>query len=197
MITSTVAGKQNLRLSVYMLGMNTGQLTVLSGPMFAGKTDTFITLASAIPDGDRRVYYPEIDTRYEAGYVTAHNGRKVLAEPIDLQLSRVVAAQNVFIDEAQFLKDSGAYGRVLELVRGGSNVILAGLDLDYREWPFGLMPQFMALSNKVLKITGICAQCGAPSTRTYRKSIDVDEVVFLGGVESYEPRCLDCYLTGG
>ncbi len=177
--------------------MSTGQLTVLSGPMFAGKTDTLITIASAISDNDRRVYYPEIDTRYEAGYVTAHNGRKILAEPVDLQLSRVVAAKNVFIDEAQFLTNLEAFERVLRLVVGGSNVILAGLDLDYQGRPFGLMPQFMVQANKVLKITGTCVRCGAPSTRTYRKSIGVDEVVFLGGAESYEPRCLDCYLAGG
>jgi len=173
-----------------------GQLTVLSGPMFAGKTDTLITMASAVPDGDRRVYYPEIDTRYEAGYVTAHNGRKILAEPVDLQLSRVVAAQNVFIDEAQFLTDLEALERVLKLVRGGSNVIVAGLDLDYAEKPFGLMGEFMVRANKVLKITGICSHCGASSTRTYRKASGINDVVLIGGSERYEPRCLDCYLSG-
>ena len=175
--------------------MATGILTVLTGPMFAGKTDTLITMASALEDDARKVYYPEIDTRYEAGYVTAHNGRKVLAEPVDLRLEKVEGAQNVFLDEAQFLTDVAALDKVISLIRAGSNVVVAGLDLDYHEKPFGLMPQFMVRANKVLKIRGICAHCGDPSTRTYRTS-KKRAIVLVGGEEAYEPRCLDCFIAG-
>lgn len=174
--------------------MSAGSLTVLSGPMFAGKTDTFIAMALSIAEEDRKVYYPEIDTRYESGFITAHNGKKIAAVPVDLQLERVAPSAHIFIDEAQFLCSTAAE-KVMELVRGGAHVVLSGLDLDYRESPFGLMPFFMAKANKVLKITGKCAQCGEPSTRTYRK-VGKKKVVLVGGEEAYEPRCLTCYLAG-
>lgn len=173
--------------------MATGTLIVIAGPMFAGKTDLLITMASALQESDRRVYYPNIDTRYEAGHVTAHNGRKILAEPTSLDLESVVPCQNIFIDEAQFLTPRDIVSeRIRSLIRDGSNVTLSGLDLDSYENPIGLMGEFMVRANKTLKVTGICAQCSAPSTRTHRK-VAVKDPVLLGGSAEYEPRCLTCF----
>lgn len=176
--------------------MSTGTLIVISGPMFAGKTDLLITMASAIPDGDRRVYHPDIDTRYEAGHVTAHNGRKILAEPTSLDLGDVVPGPHIFIDEAQFLTPhETVLRRIRSLIKDGSNVTLAGLDLDSYENPIGLMGEFMVRANKTLKVTGTCTQCSAPSTRTYRK-VAVKTPILLGGDAEYEPRCLACFYKG-
>lgn len=169
-----------------------GYLTVLAGPMFAGKTEAFISLAEAVPEAQRSVYKPVIDTRHGEGYIQSHGGKRIPAKWTDLQLEGVEKRANIFIDEAQFLGPSAAV-RVQELLRGGSNVTLAGLDLDYRALPFGLMPYFLALANRVVKLSGKCSRCEKPSSRTYR-TIQKSGTVLVGGSEAYEPRCLACFL---
>lgn len=85
-----------------------------------------------------------------------------------------------------------------ELARQGVRVILAGLDLDFRGEPFGLMPELLARAEFVEKLTAICARCGAPATRTQRlvngkPARYTDPVILVGAQEHYEPRCRACH----
>jgi len=169
-----------------------GQLTVLSGPMFSGKTEKFIDRAIQFPSGQRAVYKPVIDTRHGDGYIQSHGGRRISAKWVDLKLEHIEPAPNLFIDEAQFL-DPNALGKIQSLIQAGYSITLAGLDLDYRGQPFGLMPHFFCLADEVIKLSGKCARCPAQSTRTYRK-IKEEGTVLVGGADSYEARCLKCFL---
>lgn len=69
----------------------------------------------------------------------------------------------VAVDEVQFL-DEGLLPLVERLAQRGVRVILAGLDLDFRGEPFGLMPELLARAEFVEKLTAICPRCGAPAT---------------------------------
>jgi len=83
---------------------------------------------------------------------------------------------------------------VQHLADTGRRVICAGLDMDFRGQPFTLMPQLLAIAEKVEKLTAICVLCGGPATRSQRlidgrpASWD-DPIVLVGASESYEPRC--------
>ncbi|MDQ5841426.1 MAG: thymidine kinase, partial [Chloroflexota bacterium] len=78
----------------------------------------------------------------------------------------------------------------------GKQVLVTGLDTDFRGIPFGPMPRLMALADQVTKLTAICMVCGEPATRTQRL-IDglpapVDSpLIMVGGMgdEKYEARC--------
>jgi thymidine kinase len=170
--------------------MPTGRLTVFSGPMFAGKTEALIEAALKTRPGERKVYKPTVDTRHDGGYLLSHGGVSIEAEWLDPDLTCVVQARHIFIDEAQFLTHPSIRA-VISLLKAGSNLALAGLDLDSNGVPFGCMPTFLALADTVIKVQGTCASCGRPSCRTASK-VRVEGIV-IGGSEMYEPKCLSCF----
>jgi thymidine kinase len=99
----------------------------------------------------------------------------------------------VAIDEAQFF-DEGIVQVADELAAHGLRVIVAGLDLDFRGEPFGVMPAFLARAERVDKLQAICMVCGEPASRTQRlvngkPARYGDPVVIVGAAEMYEARC--------
>ncbi|MER3482209.1 MAG: thymidine kinase, partial [Meiothermus sp.] len=99
----------------------------------------------------------------------------------------------VAIEETQFF-DAGLVPIVLELADKGVRVICAGLDMDFRGEPFGIMPELLARAEYVEKLYAVCTVCGAPATRTQRfvngKPARYDDpVILVGASEAYEPRC--------
>ena len=78
----------------------------------------------------------------------------------------------------------------------------AGLDLDFRGEPFGVMPSLMTYAEFVTKLTAVCMRCGAPATRTQRL-VDGhparydDPIIQVGASESYEARCRHCHEVPG
>ncbi len=116
--------------------------------------------------------------------------------PSTLPLPDVVA-----IDEAQFF-DAGLVGIVLELADRGVRIICAGLDMDFRGEPFGIMPELLTRAEYVEKLYAVCPVCGAPATRTQRfvngKPARYDDpIILVGASEAYEPRCRKCHTVVG
>ncbi|WP_457631822.1 thymidine kinase, partial [Oceanithermus sp.] len=105
--------------------------------------------------------------------------------------------QVVAVDEAQFF-DEGLPQVLEELTGRGVRVIVAGLDMDFRGEPFGVMPTLMARAEFVEKLSAVCVRCGRAATRTQRlvngKPARYDEpVILVGAAEAYEPRCRACH----
>lgn len=177
--------------------MREGRLTVIAGPMFAGKTTALLDrVDEAIQNGFAvDVYKPTLDTRHAQAEVVSHDGRRHPAQWIAPNLSTLLkSADVVAIDEAQFLSEE-AIEIALGLVGQGCSVILAGLDLTWKGTPFGHLPSFMAFADKVVKLRARCA-CGKSACRSYRL-VRSEETVLVGGVGMYEPRCLPCFQSGG
>src|SRR5207248_6582399 len=80
----------------------------------------------------------------------------------------------------------------------GKEVILAGLDQDFRREPFGPMGALLAIADEVVKLRAICMRCGRLASHTQR-IIDGkpaswnDPIVLIGATESYEARCRACH----
>ncbi|ULH16348.1 thymidine kinase [Deinococcus sp. KNUC1210] len=187
-----------------------GHLEVIVGPMFSGKSEELIRrLNRALIARQRvQVFKPAIDDRYHAASVASHAGRIIAAVPVGstsqvrahltgvgalLETEGVTLPDVVAFDEAQFF-DSGLVPLALELADAGVRVVLAGLDLDFRGEPFGVMPELLSRAESVEKLTAICVVCGAPATRTQRliggrPARRSDPVVLVGAAESYEARC--------
>lgn len=180
--------------------MREGRLTVIAGPMFAGKTTALLDrVDEAVKNGfDVGVYKPTLDTRHAQAEVVSHDGRRHPAQWIAPSLIAPLAlpkgADVVAIDEAQFLSEE-AIEIVTDLVGQGYSVILAGLDLTWKGKPFGHLPSFMAFADEVVKLRARCA-CGKSACRSYRL-VRSEETVLVGGAGTYEPRCLPCFQSGG
>ncbi|SDF03174.1 thymidine kinase [Thermus arciformis] len=180
-----------------------GWIEVIAGPMFSGKSEELIRRVKRALIARQRVlvFKPRLDDRYHPAHVVSHDGERVEAIPVEsaqeMEAHLDPLPQVVAVDEVQFL-DRGLIPLVERLAQGGVRVILAGLDLDFRGEPFGLVPELLARAEFVDKLTAICQRCGAPATRTQRL-VDgkparyTDPVILVGAKERYEPRCRACH----
>lgn len=176
-----------------------GQMEVVCGSMFSGKTEELIRRVrrAIIAKQNVQVFKPQIDDRFGLEEVTSHNGQNVQAVPLPsakkileyLKPETTVVA----IDEAQFF-DGDIVEVVERLADKGLRVIIAGLDTDFRGEPFGAMPELMCRAESVTKLRAICPICGNQASRTQRlvdghPAYYDDPIIMVGAQESYEPRC--------
>lgn len=180
-----------------------GWLEVICGSMFAGKTEELIRRLKRLEYAKKTFYVfkPQIDNRYSETDVVSHNGQAIQAiainqarEALDFLTPDTAV---VAFDEVQFFDETVI--EVIEVIAAkGIRVIAAGLDMDFRGEPFGVIPKLLAKAEFVTKLTAICTVCGEPATRTQRL-IDGqpanyhDPIVLVGAKESYEARCRHCH----
>lgn len=176
-----------------------GSIEVVTGSMFSGKTDELIRRLrrAKIARQKVQVFKPIIDNRYGIEKVKSHAGTEFDARPIQCSADVFSNLDDdtsvVGIDEAQFF-DEGIVEVARQLAERGARVIVAGLDTDFRGVPFGMMPTFMAIAERVDKLQAICMVCGEPASRTQRlvngkPAKYTDPVVIVGADELYEARC--------
>ena len=180
-----------------MVPRNTGWVEIVVGCMFSGKTSELIRRLTRATIGQQRVlaFKPKVDTRNAADSLVSHPGVfedrqefwAVSVASSETILAASADAEVVGIDEVQFF-DAGLPDVVERLARRGKRVICAGLDLDYRGQPFGVVPELMARADQVDKTYAVCMICGAPATRSQRIA-DSDETVLIGAIAAYQARC--------
>jgi thymidine kinase len=173
-----------------------GRLEVITGPMFSGKSEELIRRLKRARIARQRVacFKPDIDLRYHRSAIASHSSQtheaetvasvERLREALFPQLSHV---EVIGIDEAQFLDDS-IIPLTLELIHLGKRVLIAGLDTTYKGEPFGPIPDLMAISDEVTKLSAVCMTCGAPAIHTQRLG-QSQELVVVGAAGLYEARC--------
>ena len=177
-----------------------GWVHVICGCMFCGKTDEMLRLLRRFSIAGRQVVLvkPRLDTRTDEITVVSRSGAQHRAAAVDgaREIEAVAGdADIVAIEEGQFFDE--ALPEVVErLADAGKQVLVTGLDRDFRGIPFGPMPRLMALADQVTKLTAICVLCGEPATRTQRlidgAPAPADSpLIVIGGIgdETYEARC--------
>lgn len=180
-----------------------GNLHVVCGSMFAGKSEELIRLARRALYARQmvQVFKPAIDRRYDESAVVSHMGVRHEAKPVRnvTQLREQIQpdVEVVLIEEAQFFDDS-LVALCVELADRGVQVICAGLDQDFRRQPFGPMPALLAVADTVTKLRAICMVCGGIASHTQRiidgkPAHEDDPIILIGATESYEARCRSCF----
>lgn len=180
-----------------------GWIEVITGGMFAGKTEELIRRIKRIQYAKKNllVFKAGIDDRYSVDDVVSHNGQSIKSIPVsnakDILSYITKDIEVVAIDEVQFF-DNNIVELVDALADNGIRVIIAGLDRDFRGESFGMMPELLTKAEFVTKLTAICNVCGAPATRTQRlvngdPASYFDPIVLVGAQEAYEPRCRHCH----
>ncbi len=175
--------------------------------MFSGKSEELMFRLRRAEYAKKKVLTikHEIDNRKSYSCIVSHDGCKRDAYPLsncDESLQTIIDLSQevdvVGIDEIQFFP-AMAVDLIRELVANRKRVIVAGLDLDFRGEPFGIVPQLMALADEVSKLRAICMSCGDEANFSQRlingspAKYD-DPTILVGGEECYEPRCRRCYI---
>lgn len=198
-------------------------LTVVTGPMFAAKSDTLINVVRSfeyarIPKERIIVCKSALDTRTEGTIATRRikNEESVWVDSVSavpircradfLRLTVGDEYDALIVDEAQLfpldtpLQDSfGWFGRDLrELLHRRRNtslqVIVAGLDTTADDMPFGPMAGIMAIADEVKKLKGICMECGAPGAAKSHRTTAGSEQIVIGDIGTYQVRCRACFI---
>lgn len=193
----------------YMNNHSTGRLEVVCGSMFSGKSEELIRRMrrSQLAKRTTQVFKHASDNRRindnicTCEHVQAHNGDSLeaiaVSTPEQLEQALNSDAQVVGIDEVQFFSSSIVLV-IDRLVAEGKRVVVAGLDLDFRGLPFGIMPVLMAMADEVLKLKAVCMQSGRDAHYSQRlvngrPARHTDPIVLIGAQECYEARARDCY----
>ena len=202
--------------------INPGILEVYYGPMKAGKgeeliyrlkplmrtsTHPFIAFKPSCDDRDQGIIYSRAHTgiTIPAIKIPEYNPKKIL-EYITPRVKVVV------LDETQFFH-KGIVGVVDKLLKQDKNVIIAGLDLDFRGESFGYMFKFIQLADYQKQLYANCDyvekdvkgyitfKCTSKASRTQRLvnglPADYNDTLLVTGDTvgvthkdiSYEPRC--------
>lgn len=183
--------------------INIGTIEVITGPMFAGKSEELIRRINRLKYAKKKfiVFKPKIDNRYSETDVVSHQKRKEASIPIEksTEILKYIThdLEVVCIDEVQFF-DEDIISIIDLLANRGIRVICAGLDCDFKGEPFLITAKLLAKAEFITKLTAICAVCGREATMTQRLvdgkiPNENDPVVLVGANESYEPRCRRCH----
>ncbi|MDF2158934.1 thymidine kinase [Algoriphagus sp. CAU 1675] len=173
-----------------------GQIEVICGSMFSGKTEELIRRLNRAKLARQKVeiFKPSVDKRYDEFNVVSHNEAYIRSTPVNFADDILLLSGDcdvVGIDEVQFFDDQ-IVSVAQKLANQGIRVILAGLDMDFEGNPFEPMPRLMAIAEYVTKVQAICMKCGDLAAFSFRLS-DSKQKVMLGEKESYEARCRKCF----
>lgn len=186
-----------------MLTQKEGWIEVITGPMFAGKTEELLRRIKRLEYAKKNiiVFKPLIDGRYAENEVVSHNNNRTrsinISKGREMLLHIQPETQVIAVDEVQFL-DAETVDILDNFAEQGKRVIVSGLDTDFRAEPFGFMGRLITIAEFVTKLTAVCVKCSAPATRTQR-IVDgkparyMDPIVLIGASESYEARCRHCH----
>jgi thymidine kinase len=198
----------------------TGKLELIVGPMRSNKTAELLRRIET-----RRQYAkqyvlllkPSADTKSAVGLVESRNQRgcgKMEAVEIphddpwaalpvlaatEKQIGKKVEC--VALDEGQFVKDLFPFTR--RLLEAGYDMMVSGLELDFRGMPFGEMLDLSWLvrtySGNITELVAYCS-CGAKALYPQRlvegKPASYDSPILMAG-DFYEPRCAEHFVLPG
>lgn len=181
-----------------------GEIHVIVGPMFAGKTTTLLRRIKSESSNGRSVAIIKSnkDTRYGLHSIVTHDGDKFPCWPLaDLSSFRQEFGSDAYekldvigIDEAQFFDDLYDFCRNAADY-DGKIVIVAGLDGDYLRRRFGSVLDIIPLADSVTKLTARCEICGKRAFFTLRKTEEM-QTELIGGADKYMPVCRNHYVGG-
>jgi thymidine kinase len=182
-----------------------GKLEVICGSMFSGKSEELIRRIRRASYTKQVIQIFKHSFDNERGHsvdqIQSHGGNAIQAISVssanEISLHLLDTVSLVGIDEIQFF-DYDVILLINRLVSSGKQVIVAGLDLDFKGIPFGVMPHLLALADDVTKLKAICTKTGKDAHFSQRL-IDGraasynDKIVLVGAKEYYEARSREAY----
>jgi thymidine kinase len=188
------------------------RLTIHTGPMKSAKSldlvreyDLRRTAKQKViafrPRADERNQQPTITTRFNNNSVEGIPAVIVQESSGILQhIPRDCSC--VLIDEAEMF-DAGLPLVVTKLL-ADYDVVISGLDLDFRGWPFGPMAELLALADDVHKHVAICDVCRSRDARYSQRLVDGEPAPATaptlvpettGQAVIYQARCKPCFIA--
>jgi len=173
-----------------------GQIQVILGPMFSGKTTELLRRIRRFTIAKRKcvVIKYNKDTRYDAECAATHDRqteKAISAGTLSEVPSSVLSnADVVGVDEGQFFSDIVEFSE--NIANQGKVVIVAALDGTFERKPFGAILGLIPLAEQVIKLSAVCMLCNEEAAFTKRLSGEM-KVEVIGGQDKYISTCRRCF----
>lgn len=179
-----------------------GRLTVIAGPMFAGKTTKLITLYRIFKQNKNRVacFKAEgAEIKRKTGKTNSHDEqplpvvfiRKEKPELI-LRFIEKEKIEKVLIDSVQFFPEKQTKKVIFKLLNQGVDVIVDGLLYDYRRKYFRLTHELFDLADERIELFSACEKCGGRAKHTEKITGDVKRLE-ASNTAKYIATCSRCH----
>jgi thymidine kinase len=181
-----------------------GKLTVIAGPMFAGKTTKLLTLFNVLSN----LGYSTLCFKAEAvsnggmGHTTSHDERPLPVIYIDMNKPKKIleyvdgqGIRKVIIDAVHFFPKQEFVSVVIRLLASGIDVYVNGLIYDYRKQEYGATKTLMGMADECIEQFSICVKCGAKAVHTERIAGTTQRSVGTTGkvAAKYIAVCSSCH----
>ncbi|PES55536.1 thymidine kinase [Bacillus cereus] len=193
-----------------MITPQEGNISLIVGPMFAGKTQFLGREVTRHQYAKKRIigFKPMIDNRFSENTITdrdrmfelpCHNLPRQLTEKETREICNLSSSYEIVIfDEVQFFSEE-IVTIALTLRLQGKIVYMSGLDMSYEGKPFGFTPQLMAVANVVYKLSAVCLSCGSYDAIHTQRLVNNEpappgDEVLIGDTTDYEARCSACFV---
>jgi len=175
--------------------VNKGQIQVIFGPMFSGKTTELLRRIKRyqVAKYHCAVIKYENDKRYDKEDVSTHDRQTAKAlscATLANIKSKVLSYEVIGVDEGQFFPDIVQFCEDMAKLR--KTVIVAALDGDYQRKPFGNIIGLVPLAESVVKLSAVCMCCYGEGSFTKRICNDT-QIEVIGGADKYMAACRDCH----
>lgn len=168
-----------------------GELVLITGPMFAGKSAALIAQAAA-HGPEALVLKPAFDTRDGASVIASRDRSRAEALAIASWPDAAAVHPVLVIDEVQFMVAPHYAGDIVadikRAVAAGACVTVGGLDTDYLRRPFDTITRLSACADRHLVLHARCHVCESPAMWTAKKT-ETGQRLELGDDDLYEARC--------
>jgi thymidine kinase len=182
--------------------MTVGKFNLITGPMFSGKTEELLRIANLYKIANKKILIckPKKDDRYGESVVCTHSNTACTAKDITYVRDIFPVLANsfdsydaIFIDEFQFLEDVDMKDIFVLTEEYKVDVYVCGLVLDSFRKPFESMEKILPYAS-VTEFCAVCDNCGNFEGKyTFRLGNSCDQV-YLGGKDTYNALCKDCFL---
>eukprot|EP00088_Acartia_fossae_P026863 TRINITY_DN27634_c0_g1_i6.p1 TRINITY_DN27634_c0_g1~~TRINITY_DN27634_c0_g1_i6.p1 ORF type:complete len:238 (+),score=44.80 TRINITY_DN27634_c0_g1_i6:35-715(+) len=171
-----------------------GQIQLILGPMFSGKSTELIRRLKRyqVAKYDVLIVKYAKDVRYDEYGIATHDRQTLPAVAATnlAELTDMAAKFDVIgIDEGQFFPD---IGWAEDMANNGKVVLIAALDGTYQRKPFQNIMNLVPLAENVSKLNAVCMHCFGEASFTKRTS-DEDSLEVIGGADKYMAACRVCY----
>eukprot|EP01113_Clastostelium_recurvatum_P020060 TRINITY_DN2374_c0_g1_i1.p1 TRINITY_DN2374_c0_g1~~TRINITY_DN2374_c0_g1_i1.p1 ORF type:complete len:224 (-),score=61.91 TRINITY_DN2374_c0_g1_i1:86-757(-) len=182
-----------------MASRTAGQLQVILGPMFSGKSTELLRRIRRFTVANKRclVIKYKKDTRYSIDSLSTHDQQMSEAKACSRLSEAMGIVDNydvIGIDEGQFFPDVVDFSEAMS--NKGKTVIVAALDGTFQRKPFvapfGPVLELIPLAEHVTKLTAVCMLCFKDAAFSKRIGTET-EVEVIGGAEKYISVCRPCY----
>lgn len=171
-------------------------LTIVGGPMFAGKTTWLVNHIQQLPAGTYQLFKPLMDVRYATDACVTHSGLRWPAMNLDTQRpvfpEVALGVQTLLIDELNFFQADTLWRAIRPYLETGKHVIGCGLFLDVKKQPFGATLELASKADQVVTLQAICDRCSQPADHSYSK-VQMAGQVRLGAGDTYGACCTSCW----